>query len=94
MHDHFRHHTSEEEAKETDGEPEVGPIMSILQNFQSISLEVDRSVKVHLMKCFNWYLALAMVLQPAFLVVELKVMLDGTARVSSLLILSRRDGGG
>lgn len=30
MHDYFRHHTSEEEAEETDGEPEVGPIMSVL----------------------------------------------------------------
>ena len=93
MHDYFRHHTSKEEAKETNGEPEVGPIVSVFKSFQSISVKVDRSIKVHLMESFNWYLALAMVLQPVFLVVELKIMLDWTAGVSSFLIFSRRDGG-
>ena len=94
MHDHFRHHTSEEKAKETDGEPEVGPIMTVLQNFQGIALEVDRPIEVHLMESFNWYLALAMVLHSVFLAVELNIMLDWTARKSSFLIFSRRDGGG
>lgn len=94
MHDHFRHHTSKEETKETNGEPEVGPIMSVLQYFQSISPEVNRSIEVHLMESLDWYLALAMILQPVFLAVELKIMLDWTARVSSFLIFSRRDGGG
>lgn len=66
--------------------------MSVLQHLQRITLEVHLSVKVHLMEGLHGNLGFAMVLGTVMLAQEVKVILDRTAGILGLFILSWRDG--
>lgn len=89
MHDQFRNHASEEEPTQTQRESKASPVMTILQRVKSVSLEVDVSIKVHLMKRFHWDLALAMVLKSILVMFEIQVVLDRPPWIARLLILAR-----
>lgn len=92
MHDNLRHHSSQEILVQAPGELELGPVMSVLKHLQRITLEVHLSVKVHLMEGLHGDLGLAMVLGTIMLAQEVQVVLDRTAGILGLFILSRRDG--
>ena len=62
VHKYLWHHAGKEEAEKAQGEPEICPVVSVFQYFQCITFKVNGSVKVLLVKSFNWYFALAMVL--------------------------------
>ena len=94
MHDHLRHHSSEEEAKEAEGEPEICPIMSVFHHLQGIAFEVDGSIEVHLVKGLHWYPAFAMVFCSILLAVKVQVMLNWSTRIPNLLVFPRRYRGG
>ena len=68
--------------------------MSIFHDLQTITLEIHSAVEVHLMKCLHWNLALAVISGTIFLLMKLKVMLQGPPWVSNFLIFPRRDPGG
>ena len=89
MHEDFRYHAREKESEEAPGKLKVDPVMSILHDFQCITLEGDFAVKIHLMESLHWDLVLPSVLQPVLFVLEFKVVLDGPARVSSFLVFAR-----
>jgi hypothetical protein len=91
MHKHLREKSGEEMFEETQREAETGPIMAVLQAFQSITLEVHIAIEIHFIECFHRDLALAMVLVAVTLAVEVEVVFNRAARVLSLLVLSRRD---
>ncbi len=88
MHNHFWHHTSEEEAEQADGEPEVCPVMAVFHHLQSIAFEVDGAIEVHLVKGLHWYFAFAMVLCSILVTVEVQIMLYWSTWISSLLVFS------
>ena len=92
MHDHLRHHASEEIPEQTQGKAEVGPVMPVLQQFQCVPFEVDEAIKVHVVEGLHGNLVPAMVLVSVLLSVELEIVLDGLAGKMRLLILARRHG--
>lgn len=94
MHNNLGNHAGQEKLIQAHGEPERSPVMSILEHLQAITLEIDGSVKVHLVESFHGDLALAMVLGLVVLVVELEVVLDWLSGVLGFLVLAGRDGGG
>ena len=91
MHDNLRNHSNQEVAEQAQRKPEARPVMSILQCLQGVTLKVHLIVKVHLMERLHGNLALAMILDPVMLAMEMEVMLHGLSRVLGLLVLARRD---
>lgn len=92
VHDDLGNHVEEKILAEADGEAEAGPVMPILQNLEGIAVEVDISVEVHLVEGLYGNLAFATVLELVGLVFESEVVLDRSAGISGLLILSGTDG--
>lgn len=93
MHEHLWNHAGEEEPDQTDGEAEVGPVVPIFHDLEAVTVEVDVTVKIHLVEGLHGYLVLAMILGLVGGLLEGKIVLDGTAWIPSLLVLSRADGG-
>jgi hypothetical protein len=89
MHDDFRNHAREEEFEEAQGEAEACPIMAIFHHFQTIALEINLFVKVHLMKCLHWYAAFSIVLHAILVAAEMQIVLHRPARVPCFLIFPR-----
>lgn len=71
MHDDFGHHAGQEEPEKTNGEAEASPVMSVFHDLESVSIEVDLAVEVHLVESLHWDLVPA----PVFLSVRL--LLEG-----------------
>lgn len=94
VHDDFWHHSREEEPEQAHGEAEVGPVVSVLHDLKSVTLEVDKTVKVHLVEGLHWDLVLAAVLLSVGLAVEVEVVFDRETGVASLFVLARRHGRG
>jgi hypothetical protein len=70
--------------------------MSVFQNLQSVTIEVDIAIKVHLEERPDGNLGPAMVLGTVGSFVEGKVVFDGKTRKSGLVRLARSEcrGGG
>ena len=92
MHDYFRSEGEENMFKETGSESEAGPVVSIFHHLQAITVEINLTIKVHIVECLHRNLVLASVLQPIGLVLERKVMLDWTSWESDFLIFARSHG--
>ena len=92
MHYDLWHHARQEEAKEAQSEPEIGPIVSIFHNLQCIAFEIHRPVEIHFVKCLHWYFTFAMIPCSILLIMKLKVMFHRSAGISSFLIFAGRDG--
>ena len=71
MHQHLGYHTSQKETVQAQRHPEVRPVMSIFHNLQSITLEINIAVKIHLVECLHRNLALSVVLRPITLFLKL-----------------------
>lgn len=93
MNKHFREEASQEMLVQLPGETEACPVMSVLKNIQSITLEVNIPIKVLLEEGGHRNLALAMVFNAIMLAVEFQVVLDGATGVFSLFILAGRSCG-
>lgn len=93
VHDDLRHHTSQEEPEQAQGEAEVGPVMSILQDLQHITLYIDLASEVLLVESFHGNLGTTKVLLPVLLAVELEVCLNGLAGELGLIVLPGRHAG-
>lgn len=93
MHQHLRDEAKQEVLEETRSELEVGPIVTVLESLQSITLEVDLAVEILLVEDLHGDLALAAVGGTVMLAVEVQVVLDGAAAVLGLLGLAGGDRG-
>lgn len=93
MHNDLGHHTSQEEPEQAQGEAEVGPVMSVLQDFQHVTLDINLTGEVLLVESLHGDLGTAVVLLPVLLAVELEVGLDGLARELGLVVLPGRHAG-
>jgi hypothetical protein len=91
MHDDLGDHAEKEILAEPDGEAEACPVVSVLQDLESIAVELDVSVKIHLVESFQGDLVLAMVLELVGAVLEGEVVLDRPARIFGLFVLSGAD---
>lgn len=92
VHNDLGNHAKEEKLDETNGEAEAGPVVSVLHNLETVTLEVDVAVEVLLVESFHGNLLMTLVLVSVGLLLEVEVLLDGTARESNLVVLSGRDG--
>lgn len=86
---HLGDETEQEVLEETTSELEVGPIVTVLEALQSITLEVNLAVEVLLVKDHHGDFALAAVRSTIVLTVEVQVVLNGAAAVLGLLGLAR-----
>ena len=88
VHDDLGHHTSKEEPEERQSEAEVGPVVAVLHDLESVAIEVDIAVEVLLVESLHGDLAAAVVLCAIGLLVELEVVLNGGTGIASLLVLA------
>ena len=88
MDEHFRKEASQEMLVQLPSETEACPVMTILKDLQSITLEVNVSIKVLLEESCHGDLALAVVLDAVMLTMEVQVVLDGTTGIFGLFILA------
>ena len=93
VHQHLGDETKQEVFEKTSGELEVGPVVTVLEALQSITLEVNLTIEVLLVENLHGDLALTTVGGTVVLAVELQVVLDRAAAVLGLLGLARRNGG-
>lgn len=93
MHNDFGDHVADEVLAQSEGEAEACPVVSVLENLETIAVELDVTVKVHLVESLHGDLVLSMVLEAVVLVLEGEVVLNRAARVSGLLVLAGGDGG-
>ncbi len=93
MHNHFWHHPCQEKLVQSNGEPKACPVVSIFKDFQTIAVEINVTVKVHLKECPHWYLVFAPIFHAISIVMKCKVMLDRAARKSSFLVFARSESG-
>jgi hypothetical protein len=94
MHDDLGSKLEEDEFKQAQGESEGCPVMSVLHDFQRISIEVNLTIKVHVVECFHWNLAGSSVLELVGIILEGQVMFDGATWNRGLFILARTEGRG
>lgn len=93
VHDELGNHAGKEELDQTNGEAEACPVMPVLENLEAVTVEVDVTVKVHLMEGLHGDLVLALVFCLVLRLLEGEVVLDGLARVFGLLVLAGAVGG-
>lgn len=88
MHDNFWHHLSQEERQKTDGESEACPVVPVFHHLEAVAFKVNSTIKVHFMESLHWNFISATIFEGICLLMESKVILNGTTWVSSLLILA------
>jgi hypothetical protein len=92
VHNDLGNHAKEEKLDEANGEAEAGPVVSVLHNLETVTLEVNIAIKVLLVEGLHGDLLVALVLVSVGLLLEVEVLLDGTAREADLFVLSGGDG--
>ena len=93
VHENLGDHAGNEELDQAIGETEAGPVMAVLHNVESIAVEVNLLVEVHLVEGLHGDLVLAAVLELVLGVLEGEVVLHRTTGKLGLLILARREVG-
>lgn len=93
VHDNLGNHAKEEVLDKADSEPEAGPIMAEFHDLEAVTVEIDITIKVHLVEGLHGDLVLSMVFGLVFRLLEGKVVLNTLARVLGLFIFARADGG-
>lgn len=92
VHNDLGNHAKEEELDQADSEAEAGPVVAVLHGLEAVALKVDLAVEVHLVERLHGDAAVATVLDTVGLILELQVVLDGTAGQTDLLGLAGADG--
>lgn len=91
MHDHFRCERKENMFEKAQGKSEARPIVSVFQNFQAVSIEIDLAVKELGHERLIRYLAVSAVLGFIFGVFKRKVMLNWATWELDFLVLARAE---
>jgi hypothetical protein len=76
VHNNFWCEVEENIFEETDCESEACPIVSVLENLKSVTIEVNISIEVHVVEGFHRDLVLSAVLQLVLILLEGKVVLN------------------
>lgn len=92
MHDELWCEAEKDVLENSNGKSEAGPIVPVLQNLQSIAIELDFTVKVHVLESLHGDLVPAAILDLIGIALEGKVMLDGASRKLDLVVLARAEG--
>ena len=93
MHDNLRDKAEEEELEQADGECEACPVMSVLQDIQAIAIEFNLAIEIHVVESLHGNLILSAVFGLVCLILESKVMFNGTSRKSGLFVFARSERG-
>ena len=88
MHDDLWSELEEDELEQADSEAEVGPVGSVFEDLETVAVELNIAVKVHVVEGLHWDLALAAVLELVGLVLEGEVVLNWASWESGLLVLA------
>lgn len=88
MHNDLGNHAKKEVLAKTPSEAETGPVMTVLHDLETVTVELDVAVEEHLLECLQGNSVLAIVLALVGLLLEGEVVLDGTARVLCLFVLA------
>ena len=91
MHDNFRDEAKEEELEQTHGKSKACPVMPVLQDLQAIAIELNFTIKVHVVESLHRNFVPSAVLDLIRLVLEGKVMFDWASGKSGLFILARSE---
>jgi hypothetical protein len=94
VHQHFGNEAGKEVLEQSQRKAEAGPVMSVLQYIESITLKINLAVEVLLVESLHGNLALAMIFDTVMFAVELQVVLNRAARILGFLVLARRHGRG
>lgn len=92
VHNDLGNHASQEVLDQTESEAEANPVVPVFESLQAVAVEIDITVKVHLVESLHGDLVLAMVLRPVFGLLEGQVVLHGAAGELGLLGLPRGHG--
>lgn len=93
MHDNFWDEAEQEELEQANGEPEACPVMSVFHHLQTITIELDITIKVHVMERLHRDLVPSAVLGLIGLILEGNVMFDRATRIFSFFVLAGSEGG-
>lgn len=93
MHDQLWQHACQEVTQQAPGEPETGPIMSILQSVQGITFKIHFSREVLLIKGLHRYLCFSTIPILISLGMKVQIMLYWKTWIFDLLGLSRSHTG-
>jgi hypothetical protein len=92
VHDNFWRKGEEHKFEEADCESEACPVMPVFHHFQTISIEVNFAVEIHIVECLHWDLVLPTIFDLIGLILEGKVVFDWATRIPGFLVLARREG--
>jgi hypothetical protein len=93
VHDNFRDEAKEEELEQTQSKSEACPVMSVLQDLQAIAIELNLTIKVHVVESLHGDLIPSAIPNLIRLVLEGKVMFDWASGKSGLFVLARSEHG-
>lgn len=89
VHNELGYHAKKKELYQTNGEPEAGPVVTVLHHLQTVALEIDVTIKVHFMKRLHGDLVRSTVFGPIRIFLEIEVEFDRAAGELGLLIAAR-----
>lgn len=93
VHENLGDHAGKEELDQAIGEMEAGPVVAVLHDVESVAVEVNLLVEVHLVEGLHGNLVLAAVLELVLGVLEGEVVLHRATGESGFLILARGEHG-
>jgi len=91
MHNNFWCKAEENKLEQAQREPETSPVMSVFHNLQSIPIEINISIKIHVVESFHWDLVLSAVFDLIGFILEGKVVFDWAAWKLGFLIFARTE---
>lgn len=91
MHDDFGCELEENELEKTEGESEARPVGAVFQDLQTVTIELDIAIKVHVVESLHWNLGLSAISQSIGLILECEIMLDGTSWQFDFLVYARAE---
>lgn len=91
MDKHLWDHPGQEKLEERQSKLEASPVVTVFHNLQTIALERNITLEIHLVESLHRDLGLALELQCIFFLVELEVVFNGFAWELNLLIPPRRE---
>ena len=90
--EHVRGESEEDEMKNWPREGKARPVMSILHDVEYVTIELNITVQIHLIKCLHWDLVAASPSLPIFILLESDVVLDRVSGKLDLVVDARRIG--
>ena len=91
VHNHLWCEAQENKLEQAQREPETSPVMPVFHNLQGIPVEINVSIKIHVVESFHWDLVLSTIFDLIGLILEGKVVFDWAAWKLGFLIFARTE---